>query len=150
MASLLSREDVIVISSVSALYGLGTKEMFGQNRLYMLIGQDYTIEDLKAQLIHMQYKPATGALDTGMFDQKGEMIDIHASTEKVIYRLIFNDKTLEMIQVKDALTYKLLDSLKSITIWPATQYLQDMKQLEVILPQITAELKERVSYLTKK
>jgi len=130
MASLLSREDVIVISSVSALYGLGTKEMFGQNRLYLLIGQDYSIEDLKAQLIHMQYKPAAGGLDTGMFDQHGETIDIHASTEKVIYRLIFNDKTLEMIQVKDALTYKLLDSLKNITIWPATQYLQDMKQLK--------------------
>lgn len=149
MASLLSREDVIVVSSVSALYGLGTKEMFGQNRMYLLIGQDYSIEDLKAQLIHMQYKPATGALDTGMFDQHGETIDIHISTEKVIYRLIFNDKTLEMIQVKDALTYKVLDSLQHITIWPATQYLQDMKQLEGIIPQIYAELKERLTYLTK-
>ncbi len=150
MASLLSREDVIVVSSVSALYGLGTKEMFWQNRLYLLTGHNYQIEDLKAQLIHMQYKPSTGGLDAGMFDQQGENIDIHASTEKVIYRLIFNDKTLEMIQVKDALTYKLIESLQHITIWPATQYLQDMKQIADIVPQINAELKERVAYFTKR
>lgn len=149
MASLLSREDVIVVSSVSALYGLGTKEMFGQNRLYLLTGQNYQLEEIKAQLIHMQYKPTTGALDTGFFDQQGEMLDIHISTEKVIYRLIFNDKTLEMIQVKDAVTYKVLHTIDRITVWPATQYLQDMKQLEGIIPVIKAELKERLTYLNR-
>lgn len=149
MASLLSREDVIVVSSVSALYGLWTRETFGQNRLFLATGQQYHLDDLKAQLIHMQYKPATGALEPGMFDLRGEVVDIHASTEKVIYRIIFNDTTLEMIQVKDAVTYKLLGSYEHITIWPATQYLQDMQQLSEIIPQIYAELKERVAYFKK-
>lgn len=150
MASLLSREDVIVVSSVSALYGLGTREMFGNNRLFFATWQNYHLDDLKAQLIHMQYKPATGALDTWMFDLQGEILDVHASTEKVIYRMIFNDKTLEVIQVKDALTYKLLGTYDHITIWPATQYLQDMQQLAEVVPQIYQELKERVAYLQEK
>ncbi len=150
MASLLSRDDVIVVSSVSALYGLWTRETFGNNRMYLVTGQNYSLDELKAQLIFMQYKPAAGALETWMFDVKGETLDIHASTEKVIYRMIFNDKTLEMIQVKDALTYKLIETLEHITIWPATQYMQDLEELSTIIPQIQNELKIRVAELNKK
>lgn len=92
----------------------------------------------------MQYKPVQGAIEAGMFTVQGDMIDIHASTEKVIYRLIFNDNLLELIQVKDALTYKLLGTYDHITIWPATQFLQNMEDLPAILSSIKKEMEQRV------
>ena len=76
------------------------------------------------------------------------MVDIHASTEKVVYRLIFNDTTLELIQVKDALTYKLLGTYEHITIWPATQFLQNMNDLKTTLANIRKEMEERVKEFT--
>jgi excinuclease UvrABC helicase subunit UvrB len=68
------------------------------------------------------------------------MLDIYSSTEKVIYRLIFNDTTLELIQVKDALTYKLKGTYDHITIWPATQFLQNTTDLKDVLARIEKEM----------
>ena len=97
----------------------------------------------------MQYKPVHADIEAGMFLVQWEMIDIHASTEKVIYRLIFNDTTLELIQVKDALTYKLLGTYEHITIWPATQFLQSTTDLKTTLKRIENEMLERVAWFDK-
>ena len=68
MASLLSRDDVIVVASVSALYGLGSRDFFANNRYYFEVGKEYDFDELKAQLISMQYKPVHGAIEAGMFE----------------------------------------------------------------------------------
>jgi excinuclease ABC subunit B len=106
MASLLSREDVIVVSSVSALYGLGSREFFESNRVYFEVGKDYDFDELKQQLIAIQYKPVHTTIEQGMFDVQGEIVDIYLSTDKMLYRLFFNDTTLEMIQMKDPTSYE--------------------------------------------
>ena len=146
LASLLSRPDTIVVSSVSALYGVGSSDFFAANRLYVETWKEYSFDELKAQLITMQYKPVTGAIEAWMFSIQWEMVDIHASTEKVVYRLIFNDTTLEMIQVKNALTYELLWTYDHITLWPATQFLQDTSDLKNIIAQIKQETTQRCKY----
>jgi excinuclease ABC subunit B len=149
MASLLSREDVIVVSSVSALYGLGSSEFFEKNRLYLEVGQQYEFEQIKSQLIGMQYRPITTSMEQGMFEVRGEIVDIYASTEKVLYRLIFNDTTLEMIQAKDALTFKEIGKRDRATIRPATQYLQDMREVDEILAAIEQEMETRAAWFEK-
>ena len=146
MASLLSREDTIVVSSVSALYGLGSKEYFQNNSMFFETGKQYDFDELKRQLISMQYKPVASAIEAGMFDISGEMIDIYSSTEKVMYRLIFNDTTLEMIQVKDSLTFKVLGTYERITLWPATQFMQDMRNLDEVLAAIDKEMEQRCKW----
>lgn len=78
------------------------------------------------------------------------MIDIYPSTEKVLWRLHFNDTLLEYIEKKDALTYAPLGTLDHLTIWPATQFLQDLQDLDKILTAIEQELKERVQWFTDK
>ena len=68
MASLLSRDDVIVVASASSLYGLGQARFFKENCLQLRIGQNYEFQQIKKQLLHMQYKPVHGKVEQGMFD----------------------------------------------------------------------------------
>lgn len=149
MASLLSRPDTIVVSSVSALYGIGSREFFAHNRMYFEVDTSYNFDDITAQLIGMQYKPVHGEIEQGMFSTQGDMLDIYPSTEKVMYRLFFNDSSLEMIQVKDSLTYKTIGTPSHITLRPATQFLQNMEDVTTILARIEKEMKERVAYFEK-
>lgn len=144
MASLLTRSDTIVVSSVSALYGLGTKEARQESTLTLVVGQRYPFKDLKLKLINMQYKPVVQSIESGMFDVNGEIVDIFASTERVVYRCYFNEDMLERIEHKDADTYASKWELETAMIWPKSQYMQDMSDIDNILVRIEAEMEDRV------
>jgi excinuclease UvrABC helicase subunit UvrB len=79
-----------------------------------------------------------------MFDIVGERVDIFSSTEKFVYRLHFNEELLELIELRDSTTYDFVGKVNKITIWPATQFLQDVSNLEEILIQMNEEKEERV------
>jgi len=146
MASLLTRPDTIVVSSVSALYGLGTKESFENYTLTLVAWQRYPFRELKTKLIDMQYKPVIQSIEPGMFDVKGEIVDIFASTEKIVYRLYFNEDLLEQIERKDADTYESLWYIERTMIRPKSQYLQDMSDIDNILAKIQVEMEDRVAW----
>ena len=145
MASLLTRQDTIVVSSVSALYGLWTKETWEESCLTLVAGQRYPFKELKSKLIAMQYKPVTQSIEPGMFDVRGEMVDIFASTEKIVYRCHFNEDILEHIERKDADTFADLGTVESVVIRPKSQYMQDMSDIDNILIRIEAEMEDRVA-----
>ena len=140
MASLISRPDTLIVSSVSALYGLWSKDEFAKRMLKMQVWEKYDFDELKRQLIAMQYQPSSWKIEQWMFDFKGEMVDIFSSTENEFFRLIFNYDVLEMILVKDPLTWEDKWSQTKLTLWPATQFLQKMDELEPILNAIKNEL----------
>lgn len=150
MASLLSRKDVIVVASVSALYGLGQKRFFEENCLQLEIGQHYDFKELKSQLLHMQYKPVQSKIEQGMFDFRWDTLELFSSTERNVFRLHFNEEKLELIEIKETISYKHIKNTEKITLWPATQFLQDMDDVELILKQMQAEMEERVKYFTQK
>ena len=149
MASLLSRKDVIVVASASSLYGLGQSRFFEENCLQLQVGQEYDFSALKKQLLQMQYKPIQGKIEAGMFELKGERLDIVSSTEKFVYRCFFDEQTLERIEVRDELSYELLDVQKKAILRPATQFLQDTSDLELILSKINAEKELRIKEFEK-
>ncbi len=149
MASLLTRKDVIIVASVSALYGLGQKRFFQENCLQMQVGEHYDFKEIKSQLIHMQYHPVQSKIEHGMFDWQGDHLDIFSSTEKFLYRLHFDEDKLEMIELKDAISYQHKEKLNKITVWPATQFLQDMDNIDEMLALIEAEMQDRVKYFEK-
>jgi excinuclease ABC subunit B len=149
LASLITRPDVIIVSSVSSLYGLWQKEYFEEHSIHFEVGKKYDFATLKRQLISMQYKPVQGKIEPGMFDIKGDIIDIFSSTDKFVYRLFFNEDLLEVIQKKDSDSFKDLGTTDKIHIWPSSQYLQDMTDLDTILKKITAEMEVRVDELKK-
>ena len=143
MASLLDRKDVIVVALASSLYGLGQQEFFRDYSMRLEVGKEYDFSHLKKQLLKMQYKPMQSSIEAGMFDIKGETIDIYMSTEKIIYRLHFNEEELEMIERKDATSFQNMWTAKTVTVRPATQYIQDMQNIDVILEQMQAEMELR-------
>jgi excinuclease ABC subunit B len=144
LASLLSREDVIVVASVSALYGLGQKEFFEKYSLQLEIGQERDRLTLKKQLLAMQYKQVASKIEQGSFEFKGEILDIYSSTEKILFRVIFNEDTIETIQIKDANSFRDKGLKEKIIIWPSSQYIQDLSDLEGILKKIEKEMEARV------
>lgn len=149
LASLLSRKDVIIVSSVSSLYGLGQKETFAEHTIHFDVGKKYDFKTIKQQLITMQYKPVQWKIESGMFDITWDIIDIFSSIDKIVYRLFFNEDELEMIQMRDSDSFKDLWTTTKIHIWPSSQYLQDMSDIETILQQIEHEMKVRVEELQK-
>ena len=149
MASLLSRPDVIVVASASSLYGLGQSRFFEENCLQLYVNHKYSFDAIKKQLLHMQYKPIQGKIEAGMFEIKGDILDIFSSTEKCLYRCFFDEETLERIEKRDSLSYELLEPVQKTMLWPATQYLQDISDLEKILQQMDAEKELRVKEFEK-
>jgi len=149
MGSLLSRQDVIVVASASSLYGLGQKEFFADHSLYLEVGQEYDFKELKKKLIAMRYHPVQSKIEPGMFDFQGEMLDIYASTEKYVYRCFFDEERLEMIQLKDSLTYESQGNITHTTVRPATQYLQNVDNLTEVLDNILKEMDARATDLEK-
>lgn len=144
MSSLLSREDVIIVASVSSLYGLGQKDHFKDSTMYFQTGRTYQRDEIKRQLLKIQYKPVQSKIEHGMFDIQWERIDIFSSTEKDLYRLHFNEDTLEFIEVRDAITFEYKGKKEYIRIWPATQFLQNTSDLEKILQLMEEEKNIRV------
>ena len=149
MASLLSRPDVIVVASASSLYGLGQSRFFEENCLQLYVNHKYSFDAIKKQLLHMQYKPIQGKIEAGMFEIKGDILDIFSSTEKCLYRCFFDEEILERIEKRDSLSYELLEPVQKTMLWPATQYLQDVSDLEKILQQMDAEKELRVKEFEK-
>lgn len=95
----------------------------------------------------MRYEPVKQSMEPGMFDIRGDMRDIYPSTEKVIYRLHFSDDVLEYIEKKDSLTFESLGAVDHVWIWPGSQYMQDLTDLENILISIEDEMNKRVKEL---
>jgi len=144
MASLIGRKDVIVVASASSLYGLWQKEFFQEYSMHFKVGEIYEFPLLKRHLLKMQYKPVQSKIEPGMFDFNGDVLDIYSSTERFIYRLHFNEELLELIEIKDAVSFANKGNTDKVTIRPATQYLQDLSDIEPILTKMNAEMELRV------
>ncbi len=150
LASLLTRKDVIVVASVSSLYGLGEKDYFLEMSFWLKIGQKYDFQEIKKQLLKMQYKPVHTNVEHGMFEFKWEMLDIYPSTENRLRRCYFDEDMLEMIEIRDFTTMQVKEVMRggSLLVWPATQFLQDTTNIELILKEINTEKEKQVKYFT--
>lgn len=147
MASLLTRQDVLVVSSVSALYGLWSKDVFLNSMIQFEVWKEYDFHEIKRKLIYMQYKPVQWKIEQWMFDMRWEIIDIYSSLENIVFRLIFNEKELELIQVKNSISFADISVQKKVNIWPSSQFLQNIDDLNEILKSIKNEMEERVKEL---
>ena len=149
LASLLSRDDVIIVASASSLYGLGQKEFFADHSLLLKVGEEYDFKELKKKLIQMRYEPVASKIEPGTFDFQGERLDIYSSTDRHVYRCFFDEEKLEFIQLKDSISFEDRGKVDKATIWPATQYLQNVEDLNSILDNMLLEMNTRADDLDK-
>jgi excinuclease ABC subunit B len=142
--SLLERRDVIIVASVSAIYGLGDPESYMKMLLHLTVGEITKQREILATLSKMQYSRNDVTLIRGHFRVKGEVIDIFpADSEERAIRIEMFDDEVENLSWFDPLTGEKLKSLQRVTIYPKTHYVTPKSTILNILDDIKVELGKR-------
>ncbi len=149
-AAVLSRRDVIVVASVSCIYGLGSPEEYARMHLYLRVGQEYPRDRIIRRLVTMHYERRDFELVRGTFRVRGDVIEIFpAHEEKRAIRVeLFGDE-IESIKVIDPFRGKVLGRLEATTIFPGTHYVTSEDRLERAIKEIRKELEERVAWFKR-
>ena len=149
-ASLCERNDVIIVSSVSCIYGLGSPIDYKNMTLSLRPNDNKSREDIIKRLVEIQYHRNEIDFKRGTFRVKGDTIDIYpVSFDKEIYRVKLDFDTIDKIQKLDLITGEVVSEMKHIVIFPATQYAVDKKKIELACENILSDLKVEVEYFKK-
>jgi excinuclease ABC subunit B len=145
--ALVSRRDVIIVASVSCIYGLGSPEEFGKGTVVLQIGQLYRRNALLRQLIESQYQRNDMELRPGTFRVRGDTLEIiPAYEDKRGYRITFFGDEVERIMQFSPLTGEVFGEPNEVAIYPAKQYLTDADRLKEAIRNIEGELEERLAF----
>ena len=149
-ASLLSHEDVIVIASVSANYGLGSPEDYKSIVQKLVVGEEYNQKELLLKFVDMGYKRNDEFFDIGNFRVTGEVIDVYpAYSEEFAIRIEFFGDEVEAIYQFNSLTGEKEEDMKEATIYAANQFIVSKEKLARAVKSIEEELDERLAYYQK-
>ena len=149
-ASLLSHDDVIVIASVSANYGLGSPDDYRSIVQKLCVGSEYNQKALLLRLVDMGYKRNDEFFDRGDFRVTGEVIDIYpAYSEEFAIRIEFFGDEIEAIYEFNSLTGEKEEGIKEATIYSANQFIVSKEKLALAVKSIEEELGERLAYYQK-
>jgi excinuclease ABC subunit B len=147
-AALFARRDVLIVASVSAIFGLGSPETYEMNMQVLNRGQDVDRDALLRKLVSIQYTRNDTALGRGTFRVRGETLEVFPAYEETAYRATFFGDEVERLQRFDPLTGELLaDDLEHIAIWPATHYNVKEGTVDRAVAEIGRELNERCAVL---
>ncbi len=148
-SALLTRRDVIVVASVSCIYGLGSPEEYSQQILPLAVGMESDQRALLARLVDMQYERNDTNLVRGKFRVRGDTIEVHPAYEEQILRVeLFGDE-VERISRVDPVTGEILDQLEDVVIFPATHYVAGTERMNKAITGIEAELAERLQFFER-
>jgi excinuclease ABC subunit B len=145
--SLFERQDVIVIASVSCIYGLGMPDVYLNAAIRFRVGDDYPRQALLHQLVRNQYPRQDVELKRASFRLRGDIIDVHPADEERVLRLEFFDTTLESMSLIDPTSGEVLDAVEEYVLYPAVHHVTEEGQVEDAIATIKAELKERLAEL---
>ena len=149
MSSLLSRRDVVVIASVSCIYGIGNREDYEALMVPLVQGMEIGRELLLTKLVDIQYTRNDIAFERGQFRVRGDTVDIRpAQTEDAIRVEFFGDE-IDRIQRFDPLTGNTTETLGSVTIFPGKQFVTQASKIKAAMKTIRTELREQIQYFEK-
>jgi len=144
--SLISRKDVIIVASVSCIYGLGSPEEFGKGTVVLQVGQIYRRNALLRQLIESQYQRNDIELKSGNFRVRGDTLEVMPAYEdRRAYRITFFGDEVERIMQFSPLTGEVFDEPNEVSIYPAKQYLTDSDRMKEAIGHIEKELEDRLA-----
>ena len=145
--SLYTRNDVIVIASVSCIYGLGSPESYYKGSVTLKVGQNMDRDELLHHLVAAQYTRNDLELDRANFRARGDSVEVMPSYEKIITRVSFFGDEIEKITRIDPVSGEILETPKEVVLFPAVHYLSDDDDKEVTIRLIREELKMRLGEL---
>lgn len=144
--SLLERRDVVVVASVSCIYGLGSPDTYADSVVTFETGTAFDLDDAMRQLVHMQFTRTGLTLDRGTFRVRGDVLEIQPKDEEVVTRIEFFGDTVERIRLIDPLTQDVIDEPSRISVFPATHYVAPLERMDEVLGMIEAEMESQVAY----
>ncbi|HZS30472.1 MAG TPA: excinuclease ABC subunit UvrB [Gaiellaceae bacterium] len=143
-SSLFTRSDVIVVASVSCIYGLGSPEEWRERMIYLETGTEHDRDLLLRKLIDSQYVRNDTVLGRGRFRVKGDVVEVQPANQETAYRISFFGDEVEQMSHFDPLTGEVLAKLENLSIWPATEYVTSQPTVERAVDDIRHELEEQV------
>jgi len=144
VASLVSRPDVLVVSSVSCIYGLNAPETFLKHHCRVFVNQEIEVIDLIKELVSLQYSRSNTDLTRGQFRVRGEVLDLWMPSRDDPLRIKFNFDGVESIQLCDSVSWEVYDDLDEAWIHPKEFFMTSPERFERALTSIELELKETV------
>ena len=147
--ALLTKKDVIVVASVSAIYGLGSPKEYANVILTITKNDPYTRATLVRQLVEMYFERVAGDLKPGSFRALANTIEIMPSHEEVIYRLSFTGSVITEIEQLDAITRQIIGSPSQVVLFPAKHFVTPEAVKDQAVKDIEAELKEQLALLRR-
>ncbi|MEK7602871.1 MAG: excinuclease ABC subunit UvrB [Patescibacteria group bacterium] len=148
-SSLLSRRDVIIVASISCIYGIGSVDDYGEMAIKIKISERKVRDKFLRQLTDIQYQRNDIDFHRSTFRVRGDVIDVFPAGEEIAYRLEFFGDEVEKITKINPLTGEVLANLKSVTIFPGSHYVTPYEKLKLALGQIQLELDERAQQFKK-
>ncbi|HZG34400.1 MAG TPA: excinuclease ABC subunit UvrB [Gaiellaceae bacterium] len=144
-SNLLTRRDVIVVASVSCIYGLGSPEEYEKKLLALTVGEETDRDVMLRKLIDIQYVRNDTLLGRGRFRVKGDVVEIQPAYSETAYRVSMFGDEVEQITHFDPLTGEVYAKLDAITVFPATQYVTSKPTIERAYDEIKHELEQQVT-----
>jgi excinuclease ABC subunit B len=144
--SLLERNDVIIVASVSCIYGLGSPADFSSQSIKVLPGMQISRDKLIERLVSNQYKRNDIEFEQGNFRVKGDIIDLYTSYEYKGYRIEFLGDEIEQIFSIDPISSKRIEKIKELHIYPANHFVVPKDRILNVIDKIEKEMEERVQY----
>src|SRR3954452_6436560 len=145
-AGLLTRRDVIVVASVSCIYGMGNPEEYRGQMIDLNVGVDYDQRSILRKLVDLQFDRNDMTLGRGKFRVRGDTIEVHPSYEEHVLRIEMFGDTIDRITVIDPVTGENLRDMPRVQIFPATHYVAGDERMRTAVIGIEAELQERLAW----
>ena len=145
-AALLSRRDVVIVASVSAIYGLGSPEMYAKQLLTVRVGEEHEQRALLNRLVELQYERNDVSFVRNKFRVRGDTIEIFPAYEEHGLRVSLFGDEVERISVVDPLTAEIIEDIDTMVLFPASHYATDLEQMQRAVSQIETELDERLRW----
>lgn len=146
-SSLMSRRDVIIVASVSCIYGLGAPSDYQELLLFLEKGQSIKRSELLTRLVSIHYSRNDIDFKRGCFRVRGEIIEIFPAYKETAFRVYFFGEQVERISEIDPLTGNILEDMEKIAVYPAKHFVTTQDKLEMAVASIKVELDERVKEL---
>ena len=149
-AGLLARRDVIIVASVSCIYGIGSPELYRRQMQLFKVGEWIERDGLFKKLVGMQYGRNDTILTRGTFSVKGEMLEIFPAYAETAYRVALFGDEVEAIAHFDPLTGEVLDQVDHVAVWPASHYVTEEDTLARAVVEIKREMDERIAWFEER
>jgi excinuclease ABC subunit B len=146
-AALLARRDVIIVASVSCIYGIGSPALYRNQMQLFKVGETIDRDKVLRKLVRLQYERNDNTLTRGSFRVRGENLEVMPSYAETAFRISLFGDEIESIHHFDVLTGEILDVVQHISIWPATHYVTEEDSMERSLKAIREELDQRLEEL---